>query len=113
MATREAHVFVIEDLAATSGGGNRRAHFADQLFARLVHANDRKARIVRQAINGQHILHRRDKGRVPIGRDLPVFAQVRLQFVFFSDRCTLIVEIASTIFSSTSLSASSRTVQRW
>ena len=43
---------------------------------------------MRQLVNGEHILHRRDEGRVAIGRDLPVFAQVRLQFVFFSDRCT-------------------------
>jgi hypothetical protein len=94
------------------GGGNRCVHFTHQLLARLVHANDRETRIVRQAINRQHLLHRGDKRRVCVGRDFPVFAQVRTQFVFFSDRCTLIVETVSTIFSSTSLSASNRTVHR-
>src|ERR1035437_479251 len=38
---------------------------------------------------------------------------MRTQFVFFRERCTLMVEMESTIFSSTSLSARSRTVQRW
>ena len=107
-----AHVFVVDDLRTAGGGGDRHPDLTDQLLARLVHADDRKAGIMRQTIDRQHVLHRGDKHRVPVRRDLPVFAQMRTQFVFFSDRCTVMVEIWFTIFSSTSLSASNRTVQR-
>lgn len=108
-----AHILVIDHPAMPGSHGDGRMHFTHQLLARLVHAHDRKTGIMRQLVNLQQILHGGDKRRVLVGRDFPVFAQVRLQLVFFSDRCTVIVETASTIFSSTNLSAKSRTVQRW
>ena len=69
-----AHIFVVEDLAVTGGDRNRRPYLTDELLARFVHANHREARVVRQAINLQYILHRGDERRVAVGRDLPVFA---------------------------------------
>ena len=107
-----AHLFVVEDASMAGRGRNGRMDLADQLLVRFIHAHLGEKRIVRQLVNGQHILHRRDKRRVAVRRDLPIFAQVRLQFVFFSDRCTVMVETQSAIFSSTSFSARSRTVQR-
>jgi hypothetical protein len=108
-----AYVFVIDKLSVTRCYRNRLVDFPDQLFARFVHAHDRKTRIMGKLIDRQHIFHCGDKSGVPVGRDLPVAAQVRLQFVFFRDRWTVMAETESAIFSSTSLSAKSRIVQRW
>jgi len=108
-----AHVFMIGDGNLSGFGRDGRMDLADQLLARLIHADHGKAGIVGQPVNVQDIFHRRDKSGVPVGRDLPVFAQMRLQLVFFSERCTVITDTASTILSSTSLSAKRRTVQRW
>ena len=63
-------------------------------------------------VNIQHIFHAHDKGGAALGRDFPVIAQVRLKLVFFSARCTLMVETLGAIFSSTTFSASRRTVHR-
>src|ERR1039458_1451371 len=63
-------------------------------------------------IHIEHIFHARDKSGTAIGWNLPVFAQVRLKFVFFRARWTLIVETFGAIFSSTTFSASKRTVHR-
>jgi len=68
--------------------------------------------VVRRVVNIEHIFHAYDKSSAAIGWDFPVFAQVRLKFVFFSARCTLMVETLGAIFSSTTFSASRRTVHR-
>src|SRR5687767_11578999 len=108
-----AHIFVVKDLSVTWRGWNGWMDLADQLLVRFIHAHDRIKRIVGQLVDRQHIFHRRDERCITVGRNLPVFTQMRLQFIFFSDRCTVMVETWSAIFSSTSFSASNRTVQRW
>ena len=108
-----AHIFVIKDASVAWRGRNGGTDLADQLLVRFIHAYDRVKRIVRQLVDRQHIFLRREEGGISVGRNLPIFAQVRLQFIFFSDRCTVMVETWSAIFSSTSFSASNRTVQRW
>ena len=87
--------------------------FADQLFAGLIHAHHRVIRVVRQVIDLQNILHRRYKGGAPLWRNFPVFAEVRFKFVFFKMRCTVMCETDAANLSSTALSASNLTVQRW
>ena len=69
-----AYVFVIDDLVMAGCGGNRFVHLSHQLLARLVHANNRKEWIMGETIDCQHLFHCRHKGRVSVGRDLPVFA---------------------------------------
>lgn len=81
-----AHILVINDLTMTRSEGDGRSHLANQLLAGFVHANYWKTRIAREAIHFKNVLHRSDKRRVLIGRDLPIFTQMRLQFVFFNDR---------------------------
>ena len=108
-----AHIFMIGNGDLSGLGRNGGMHLADQLLARLIHADHREAGIVGQPVDIQDIFHRGNKGCVPIGWNLPVFAQMRLQLVFFSERCTVITDTVSTTLSSTSLSAKSRTVQRW
>src|ERR1035441_4394349 len=87
-------------------------HFAHQLLVGLVHADERELWVVGCVVNIEHIFHAHDKSSAAIGRDLPVFAQVRLKLVFFSDLCTLMVETLGAIFSSTTISASRPTVPR-
>src|ERR1017187_4783672 len=87
-------------------------HFAHQLLVGLVHADERELWIIGGVVNIEHIFHAHDKSGATIGRDFPVFAQVRLKLVFFKARCTLMVETLGAIFSSTTFSASKRTVHR-
>src|SRR5277367_5635476 len=63
-------------------------------------------------VNIEDIFHTHHKGGAAIGRNLPVFAQVRLKFVFLRARWTLMVETLGAICSSTTFSASRRTVHR-
>ena len=86
--------------------------FAHQLLVGFIHAHQRELRIGGRVVNIQDLFHAHDKGGAAIGRDFPVFAQVRLKFVFFSTRWTLMAEIFGAIFNATTFSASSRTVHR-
>lgn len=79
-------IFVIDDLAVTGRHGDGLMHLFDQLFVRLVHANNGIICVVREFVDRKHILHVGDEGGVGIGWDLPIFAQVRTQFVFFRER---------------------------
>jgi len=59
---------------------------ADKLFAGLVHADNREHWVVGPQVYRKHVFHRRHECAVPVWRDLPVFAQVRLKFVFFNKK---------------------------
>ena len=107
-----ANLFMVDQSGMPDCSGNRRMHLPDELFIGFVHTDYRPPRIQRQSIDREHVLHVRYESRVAVRRDLPVFAPMRRQFVFFSDRCTVIGETVGAIFSSTSFSASKRTVQR-
>ena len=107
-----SNIFIVLNAISSGCAGNRWLNFADQLLAGFVHTNQWKTRVVRSMIKLQHILHACYKGRVGIGRDLPIFAPVRAQRVFFSDLWMVIVETVGAISSSTTFSASKRTVHR-
>ena len=107
-----AHILVVDDLTAPRGRRQGGVDFAHQLLVGFVHADQRELRVVGRVVNIEHIFHAHDKGGAAIGRDFPVFAQVRLKLVFFSARWTLMVETFGAIFSSTTFSASRRTVHR-
>ena len=62
----------------------RRAGFLDQLLRDFVETDQRARRIVWPCIDVEHVLHRRDKGRVRFRRNHPILRQVRFQIVFFS-----------------------------
>jgi len=70
--------------------GQWRPRFSDQLFGGLIEADQWLGRIVRAVIDLDHVLHRRDEGRVLFRRDHPVLCQVRLEFVFFNARATVL-----------------------
>src|SRR5690606_3114156 len=105
-------IFVVHPHRLPRLAGYWRVNFADQLLAGFVHTYHRIIGVVRQMINFQDILHRGYKCRVPLRRNLPVFAEVRLKFVFFKTRCTVMCETEGANSSSTALSASNLTVQR-
>ena len=69
-------------------------------------------RVVWACVDRKHILHRRNKLSIFIRRYFPILAQMRLKRIFFNVLQTVIGETLGTKFNSTSVSASSRTVQR-
>ena len=83
-----------------------------QLFARLIHADQRIFRIKRPFVYCKDILHGTDKGGTCFRRNTPLTFQPRLKFVFFKVCLTASYEILSTYPSSTTLSANNRKVQR-
>src|SRR5436190_15346337 len=95
------HILVVDYLPMPRGRRDGGEHFAHQLLVGFVHADEREMWVVRRVVNIEHIFHAYDKSSAAIGWDFPVFAQVRLKFVFFSARCTLMVETLGAIFSST------------
>src|SRR4029077_19433869 len=105
-------VLVVEPLRLARRRRQRLHDLADQLLAGLVQADQRPLLVVGPVVDLQHVLHRTDKLGVGLGRDAPLLLQPRLEFVFFSTRRTVSVEILSTTSNSTSLSANSRNVQR-
>src|SRR5262249_61313317 len=92
--------------------GKRCARFCDKLFGCLIQAHERSGRVVRAGIHLQHVLHGGHEPGVGLGRDDPVFFQVRLDVVFFSARATVLKCALSTILRSTTCSANRRIVQR-
>ena len=68
--------------------------------------------IIGQMIDLQNSFHRCYKCRAPFRRDFPVLAEVRLKFVFFRTRCTVMCDTDGANLSSTALSARSLTVHR-
>ena len=107
-----ANIFVIHQNRMAGSYGNRLMNFPDQLHTRFIHAHNRKFHVIRTRINFQNIFHRRYKVGILVWRYLPVFAQVRLNFIFFKVLHTVIGETLGTIFNSTIFSANSRIVHR-
>jgi hypothetical protein len=81
-----ANILVVDDLTPPRRWSQGLVDFANQLLVGFVHADDRKKRVVGRVVNIQNILHAHDKSGAAIGGNLPVFAQVRLKFIFFKAR---------------------------
>ena len=94
-------------------GRNRRPLFTHQLFARLIHANHGKSRVIREMIHLQHRLHSPDELGAGLWRNAPHLYQMRFQFVFFSVRRMVSGQTFSLCPSSTNFAASRRRVQRF
>ena len=107
-----ALVFVIAPRRAPWRHWHGRPGLGRELLGGLVETNQRPLGIVGPGIDSQNILHRGDEGGVGLGWNDPVFVQMRFEIVFLSARPTVLKWAASTIFSSTTLSASIRMLQR-
>src|SRR6516225_3305905 len=107
-----ALVFVVVTCRSPGLNGKRRSRFCDELFGCLVQAHERSGRVVRAGIHFQYILHRGHEPCVGLGRDDPVFLQVRFDVVFFSARASVLKWALSTILRSMTCSANRRIVQR-
>ena len=105
-------VFVIVAGRAPWRHGQGGTGFGGELLGGLVETNQRPIGIMGTGVEGQNIFHRGDEGRVRFGRNDPVFAQMRFEMVFLSARPTVLKWACSTIFNSTTLSASRRMLQR-
>src|SRR3989337_2760771 len=77
-----AHIFGIVALGLTRTRRQWCTYLAHQLFAHLVHTDQRSLRIVGPCVDIQHILHMVDKLRIGLGRNAPLSLLPRLQFVF-------------------------------
>ena len=75
-------VLVILALRLARCNGQRNPRFAHELFAGLIHTEDRMGRIQGALIDRQHIFHGGDKLGTVLGRNRPILLQVRLQLVF-------------------------------
>ncbi len=107
-----SNILIIDKNRLSGNSRNWLLYFSDQLNARFVHAQHRKFRVVWTGVYFKNILHCCYKVCILVGRYLPVFALVRLKFIFFKVLQTVIGETLGTIFSSTIFSARSRTVHR-
>ena len=79
-----AFIFVILARALPGRGGQGRAHFAGELLAAFVQADQGPGGIGRAGIDFEHLLHRRHKLRAACGRNHPLLFLPRLELVFFS-----------------------------
>ena len=107
-----ALVFIVHTSRFSWHGRERCACFLYQLAGLFIHTHQRNVWVIRQTIEFQNVLHTRHELRVLLGRDAPVRAEVRLQFVFFSVLRTVSYEILSTISRRTISWASRCSVQR-
>src|SRR3977135_1692159 len=89
----------------------RCARFQRELFRRFIDTKQRLIGITRSPVNFKHILHRCYEGGVSMWWNNPLFLEVRLQNVFFRTRPTVLLLVAGTMASSTTLSASKFRVQ--
>src|SRR5450432_1922940 len=87
---------------------HRHTRFGDQLLRGLVQANDGAFGVARPVIHVQHIFHIGDEGSVGLRRNDILLFQMWFQIVFFSVRPIVLSLARSTMFSSTTLSSSSR-----
>src|ERR1700686_3591587 len=107
-----AFILVIDPRRLALLDRHRKARFLDQLLGGLVQADQGTIRIMRPCVNGQHLLHGGYECTVRFRRDDPLFLEMRLERVFFKTRQIVLSLARSTMFSSTTLSSSSRKVQR-
>jgi len=85
-----APVFVINARRPAWPHGQRHTRFGQKLFAGFVETNQRVGWIVRARIDRQHILHRRHKRSIGVGRNHPLLFQMRLERIFFNVRPTVL-----------------------
>ena len=104
-------VFVVDAARPLRRGGQRRAHFLDQLHRLLVHAHDGTIRVVRFLIQIQDLFHVRHELGIGLRRDHPILDFPLRQLVFFSVRRMVSRLIDSTIANSTTRRASRRNDQ--
>src|ERR1700674_2573856 len=88
-----------------------RPNFVNELFATFVKAHHRFQRVIRSLIHVQHLFHIRHERSARL-RDAPFFYLPGFKLIFLSVWRTVSYEILSTTASSTSLSASKRTLHR-
>ena len=79
-------VFGIDLFIIAGAHGSRISDFAERLIRFLIHAHNRKKRIIWQLINISDILHSSDEFRICYAQDAPVFTAVRSKPVFFNNR---------------------------
>ena len=107
-----ADIFMVDQRGpswCTSHGG---LDLSDELFIGFIHTDQRIVGVIRQLINMDNIFHVSYERGAPFRRDFPVLPEMRLKFVFFSMRCTVICETLGAKSNSTAFSASNRTVHR-
>ena len=105
-----SHIFIIHEYRMPGSRRNRRRNLADQLLAGFVQAYHWTPGIIWPMIDFQDIFHPSYEFGVLIRRNFPVFAPVRLKFIFFRVLQTVIADTAGTICKSTNFSANKRTV---
>src|SRR2546425_10877646 len=79
-----AHILVVVDLTVPRSQREGSVDFADQLLIGFVHADERELRVIGRVVKVEHLFHADHKSGAAIGWDFPVFAQVRLKFVFLA-----------------------------
>jgi hypothetical protein len=84
------NVLVVYTLRFSRCARNRLAYFTYQLLAGFVHADNRASWIVGQFVHSKHIFHGGYECCTLLRGDFPVLPDVRLKFVFFRMRCTVI-----------------------
>jgi hypothetical protein len=107
-----ADIFMVHPCRSSRRAGYRFVHFSDELFAGFIHTDHRIVRIIRQFVDGNDVFHVGYERGALLRRDFPVLPEVRLKFVFFSMRCTVMCDTLGVRLSSTAFSANRRTVQR-
>ena len=106
------HVFAVGLPRRARSQGKGLTDFADQLLAKLVHADHGPGRVVGSSVRVQDIFHVRHEGGVCLRRNHPLLPEPRLDLVFFSVRQTVAGSMLSTTSIATNRSASSFIVQR-
>src|SRR5665213_164898 len=91
---------------------DRLTRFTDQLLGSLVQADYGARGIMRPLIDLQYVFHGGHEGRAGVRCDDPLVFQVRLEDIFFSVRPIVLSLTRSTMFNSTTLSSSIRSVHR-
>ncbi len=79
-------IFIVNALWVSRFAWYRFSNFTDHLFAGFIHANNRIVGIIWKMIYLQYIFHVGYERRASFWGNFPVFAAVRLKFVFFNVR---------------------------
>src|SRR5437660_11324852 len=106
-------IFVIRPRGLSWLYRNRCTRFGSQLLRGLVQANERNIWIARPRVHGQHVFHGRHERAVGLRRDDPLLFQMRFENVFLRVRPIVLSLARSTIFSSTTLTATSSVRGPW
>src|ERR687896_879722 len=106
-----AFVLIVDALRASGCRRERRADILHQLLGPFIKADQRPLRVIRSLIHRQGIFHRTDELGVRLRRNDPLLLQPGLEVIFLSVCRTVSRPMEATSSSSTSLSASRRSVQ--